>query len=483
MRRIRPVLIVLVVVAVVAAGIWYARMSTSSPTATGISTSGFIEATTVSIAPEIAGRIVSIAAAEGDQVKAAVPLVTLDDSLLKAQQRQAEAVIAQAQVAVEQAQAVVEQGQAAVEQTRMSRDQAITVRDGAKKAWDNARDVQQHPLALEAAVIVAQGQVDIARTNVSLATDGFRKLTYPYTYYTFAFDVPTAAGYIQDAMTRIEGAGKGLRAGLTSDQYITISQQLQQATDDLTKGRDLLARGQGPDVFLNGTLNVNDFWTLRAAQLQMDQAQSALDTATKTLKNAQDVKNNPQQINAAVDSAHSAYDTAVNAVNVAESAVTLTQKQVAVAQKQAAAAQKQVDQAQASLDVIKVQMSKTTLVSPVPGVVGSRNAEVGEIAQPGAPILIVTQLDKVTLTAYVPESQIGLVKLGQKALVSVDSYPGMSFSGDVTFISPQAQFTPGNVQLKAEREKTVFAVKISLPNPDRRLKPGMPADAQILVSP
>jgi len=115
--------------------------------------------------------------------------------------------------------------------------------------------------------------------------------------------------------------------------------------------------------------------------------------------------------------------------------------------------------------------------------VAARHAEVGEIAQPGASILTITQLADVTLTAYVPESKIGLVKLGQKALVSVDSYPGETFSGTISYISPRALFTPKNVQLKEEREKMVFAVKISLANPGQKLKPGMPADTRIVVTP
>jgi HlyD family secretion protein len=132
--------------------------------------------------------------------------------------------------------------------------------------------------------------------------------------------------------------------------------------------------------------------------------------------------------------------------------------------------------------VIKVQLSKLSSVSPISGVVAAQHAEVGEIAQPGFPILTITELEEVTLTAYVPESKIGLVKLGQEALVSVDSYPGQSFSGKVVYISPRALFTPRNIQLEEEREKMVFAVKIKLANPEQKLKPGMPADAVILTN-
>jgi HlyD family secretion protein len=147
------------------------------------------------------------------------------------------------------------------------------------------------------------------------------------------------------------------------------------------------------------------------------------------------------------------------------------------------AATRRVEQAQASLQVIRVQLEKLTASSPVAGVVAARNAEVGEIAKPGASILTVTDLNEVTLTAYIPEGKIGLVKLGQKALVSVDSYPDDSFTGEVIFISPRALFTPGNIQLKEEREKTVFAIKIRLDNREQKLKPGMSADARIMIGP
>jgi multidrug efflux pump subunit AcrA (membrane-fusion protein) len=83
----------------------------------------------------------------------------------------------------------------------------------------------------------------------------------------------------------------------------------------------------------------------------------------------------------------------------------------------------------------------------------------------------------VTLTVYVPEPDIGKLSLGQEVDVFVDSFPGEAFTGHITYISDNAEFTPKNVQTREERVNTVFAVKIQLDNPDHRLKPGMPADA------
>jgi multidrug resistance efflux pump len=85
----------------------------------------------------------------------------------------------------------------------------------------------------------------------------------------------------------------------------------------------------------------------------------------------------------------------------------------------------------------------------------------------------------VRLTIYVGETDIGRVRQGQQVDVTVDSFPGRTFAGRVTFIAQEAEFTPRNVQTKDERATTVFAVRVELPNPDRALKPGMPADAVI----
>ena len=196
-------------------------------------------------------------------------------------------------------------------------------------------------------------------------------------------------------------------------------------------------------------------YTLPAAEMRYQVAGNVLD-------NLLAIKENPQEINAAVDQAYAAWQGALAAAEAAEM---------------------QVAQARAALEVIEVQLAQTAAAAPLSGVVAARYVEVGEIVQPGTPVFTITQLDEVTLTAYVPESKIGLIKVGQSAQVSVDSYPEENFAGEVVYISPRAQFTPQNVQMKEEREKMVFAVKIRLDNPEQKLKPGMPADAVIITAP
>jgi HlyD family secretion protein len=140
----------------------------------------------------------------------------------------------------------------------------------------------------------------------------------------------------------------------------------------------------------------------------------------------------------------------------------------------------QVRQAEAALASVEVQLDKLNLTAPRAGVITERPANPGELANPGATLMNLGDLDQVTLTVFIPETQIGRVRVGQTARVEVDAYPGETFEGSVAFIAPEAEFTPKNVQTEEERVNLVFAVKITLDNPGHRLKPGMPADAQII---
>jgi HlyD family secretion protein len=89
-------------------------------------------------------------------------------------------------------------------------------------------------------------------------------------------------------------------------------------------------------------------------------------------------------------------------------------------------------------------------------------------------------MDKVWLKIYIQESKLGNVKIGQKAEIKIDSHPDRVFSGEITFISQEAEFTPKNIQTKEERVKLVYEVKIEIDNLEGILKPGMPADATLI---
>jgi HlyD family secretion protein len=141
------------------------------------------------------------------------------------------------------------------------------------------------------------------------------------------------------------------------------------------------------------------------------------------------------------------------------------------------------EQASAQKNYIQAQVDNAKIFAPISGRIIKKTAEEGETVFPGSPILTVADLSKLTLKIYLKETEVGLVKLGQAAKVKVDSYPDKEFDGSVSFISPVAEFTPKNIQTKDERVKLVFAVKISIPNPEEKLKPGQPADGEILAAP
>jgi len=146
----------------------------------------------------------------------------------------------------------------------------------------------------------------------------------------------------------------------------------------------------------------------------------------------------------------------------------------------------QLDQARAKLAAAgaavshaKQQLDYTELKAPFNGIILSKSAEPGEYLSPGAPVVTLGDLGNPWLRAYVSETDLGNVRLGQAAEVTCDSWPGRVFKGTVTYISGEAEFTPKQVQTPEERVKLVYRIKIALENEDLALKPGMPADARL----
>jgi HlyD family secretion protein len=164
---------------------------------------------------------------------------------------------------------------------------------------------------------------------------------------------------------------------------------------------------------------------------------------------------------------------------VAAAQAALDELVVSPTDEEVAIAQAQVQQAEAAVHLVDAQIAQFTLTAPMSGIVTSRSAQAGETATAGAPLLTVANLDEVTLVIYIPENRVGQIGVGQEAQVQVNSFPEQVFVGHVASIAGKAEFTPRNVQTQEERVNLVFAVKVSIPNPDHKLKPGMPADATI----
>jgi HlyD family secretion protein len=138
-----------------------------------------------------------------------------------------------------------------------------------------------------------------------------------------------------------------------------------------------------------------------------------------------------------------------------------------------------VREAAANVRRLESQVAELKVFAPLAATVLTKAVEAGEVVAAGKPLVLLGDLDHPWIKIYVPETQLGKVKLGAPARVLVDSFPNQPFQGTVTWISDQAEFTPKNVQTAEERVNLVYAVKITIQNAERRLKAGMPADAEL----
>ncbi|MDD2501906.1 MAG: efflux RND transporter periplasmic adaptor subunit [Geobacter sp.] len=178
-----------------------------------------------------------------------------------------------------------------------------------------------------------------------------------------------------------------------------------------------------------------------------------------------------------LDAARAARDATAAAVREGEERLRLVKagpRQDAVKQAQA-----RLEGATAARSLADTRLSQAILTAPLGGTVMAKHAEPGELLAAGSPVITVAKLDEVWVRAYLPETQLGKVKLGQLATVSSDTWKGRKYQGTVSFIASEAEFTPRNVQTEAERVKLVYRIKITIANPKQELKPGMPVDAVI----
>ena len=448
-KRIVPIIIVAVAaIVVVAAGVYFAtnpavwaqalvELELAEPEASGLMASGFIEAEEVAIAPELGGRVVALLVDEGDDVEAGQVLVRLDGTLLEAQIEVAQAGVDMAQAGLAQAQAGARPEQ--IRQAEAALAQAEAARDGAYQAWQDIIAIRDNPQELDAQIVLARAQVAAA-----------------------------AAALVQT--TALKDA-----AEIAHDAYWDGLEAMEKAKQDL-KDIPKPFRPNLPGFQLDFHLIPNAYWK---AWVGVNTAQAGLDGARAVLSDLYAIRNNPQELNAQVDAAEAGYRAAGAAVQMAQAQ--LDAVRAGATEEEIAAVEAQVEGAQAALDGLMVLHDKLTIVAPVGGLVLERSIHEGELAAPGATLLTLGDLDEVTLTVYVPEDKLGQVLIGQPVEVQVDSFPERTFTGTVVFIAHEAEFTPRNVQTQEERVNMVFAVEVRIPNPDHALKPGLPADAVIVI--
>jgi HlyD family secretion protein len=295
-------------------------------------------------------------------------------------------------------------------------------------------------------VLTLSGNVEVTETNV-----GFK---LPGRVIELAVDEGTRVEKGQ-VLARLDNAE--LASGV-----IQARASLQEAVSRLAEIRS----GSRPQEIEQAKANV------RSQDAELARLRNDFDRAQKLFDNGAISK-------AQFDAAKSAFETRLALQRSAAESLSLVK---AGPKKEAIeAAAFRVDVAKAAVKTSEDRLADTVIYAPFSGVVLKKNVELGETVGTGTPVFTIGDLSSPWIKVYVPETKLGLVKLGQKAEVSTDTYKGKTYDGWINYISSEAEFTPKNVQTQEERVKLVYAVKVRANNPNQELKPSMPADVKILL--
>jgi HlyD family secretion protein len=212
---------------------------------------------------------------------------------------------------------------------------------------------------------------------------------------------------------------------------------------------------------------------------ELDQALSTCDSQEALVKSRESaVEAAKKQLHVTQASLEQARSTRLNP-GMRRAQIKVLEAQLVQSQYKLKSAQAEVESAKGDEDAILANIAYLKVVSPINGVVSARAVEPGAVVIPGQTLLSLLDLNTVYLRGYIPEGEIGKVHVGQNANVYLDAFPGKPFAGKVIQIDPEGSFTPENIYFKEDRVKQVFGIKISINEPQRLAKPGMPADAQI----
>ncbi len=233
-------------------------------------------------------------------------------------------------------------------------------------------------------------------------------------------------------------------------------------------------------VTLDGAELQTQLAEARAQAIALDQARQAippqlrtwrhhLHTATTELERARTLRTQGASSERRVDQAEDAFEEARGRIGSLEAEL-----------RQLEARHEAATQRIAQLEIL---LEKTTIRAPIGGTILTKAIEVGEFATPGRTVAVVADLERMELRAFVPQDQIGKIRLGSDARIRIDAFPDRPFQAEVTQIDDRAQFTPREVHVPEERVRLMFGVTLVATNADGHLKPGMPADAWIRWDP
>lgn len=398
-----------------------------------IRASGTISADEVNISAEISGKVHTVSFEEGQLVRKGDILFTLDPQLIQAQYDQAAAALETAKTAAQTAEVQYE----LILQNAQNLDQKSRL-----NAWR-----LQEPT----------------------------KFDLPIWYFQKSEKISAAEQEVFDLLEKFNQAAK-------DNQNILTGEKNQKLIDLDKKIASAQITYQSAQDALNLAKAAKDNEELK------DAAQDVFDDAEKTLDDLQDQydqlltskeSDDVLAAKAKIQAARATFDSAVARRNQLMSGEDSLQVQAALAV--VAQAKAQQAQAAAALNVLTVQRSKCEVASPLDGTLITRNLQAGESITPAGTVMTIADLSEVKLVVYIPEEQFGQVTVGQQVRMTTDSLPGISFTGNVSHIADQAEFTPRNVQTLEGRRSTVYAIDIKIANPDLKLKPGMPVDVEFVT--
>lgn len=264
---------------------------------------------------------------------------------------------------------------------------------------------------------------------------------------------------------------------------LTTQQAKQESQGQVTEAENSLASARAKLVEAEANLKLAQARQRRYRELSAQGAVSTdtrdeYDTSAETAKASVDAAR--QQVQSAEGTLIQAQASLRNPPIRAAAALQI-QKQIAQARTDIVVAQENVRNAQAEQEEIQANLNYLVIKSPVAANVITRSVEPGEVVSAGEPLLTLVNLDNLYMRGFIPEGQIGQVKVGQQARVYLDSFPEQPLLAKVTRVDPKASFTPENTYFKKDRVTQVFGVELTLKNPQGLAKPGMPADGRILV--
>ena len=475
MQHKRPPLpAIILIVVLIAVGIYYGIRALNADGNGTLSASGTIEATVVNISPEMAGKVRDVLADEGQAVKAGDPLISLDDSLLAAQRTVAQTGVDSARSALLTAQSAYDMAQA---QYDASLTAARAQEGGARLTdWMNRKPGQfDQPLwyfSRDEQITAATGQVDAAQQAFQKSQENLDAVIKDLNNANFvAAETRLSDARVAYLIAKAVHDHAQATGGKVSPMDIDI--KFPPFVDAYKTKIEIAKRLTGESDVLDAANNALD-----DAEAELKDAQSAYDSLLNT-----DASDRVMTARAELSVAQERYQVAQDTLSRLQLGAYSPQVKIAsTALDQAKAglqhAETAVQQAEANLALLDTQIKKLTVYAPIDGVILTRNVEPGEFVQPGAAAFAMADLNNITITVYVPEDRYGQIKLGQQATVTVDSFPGETFTGEVIHIADQAEFTPRNVQTVEGRSATVYAIKLKVSDSEGKLKIGMPADVE-----